>query len=75
MRLRPAVSQRHITPSSAWFCIEVWRAVACILAATPDALAIPLRELVPPKGGTPAFALVTDAGRRGWHSNISRRHQ
>ena len=34
---------------------------ACILAATPNALAIPLREPVPPAGQTPAFALVTDA--------------
>ena len=42
-----SVAQRNIT-SNAQFCIEVWRAVACVLAATPDALAIPLRELVPP---------------------------
>ena len=54
-------AQRTIT-SNAWFCIEVGRAVACILAATPAALAIPLRELVPPAGRTPAFALVTDVG-------------
>ena len=54
-------AQRTIT-SNAWFCIKVWRAVACILAASPAALAIPLRELVPPAGSTPAFALVTDAG-------------
>ena len=69
------VAQRTIT-SNAWFCIEVWRAVACILAATPAALTIPLRELVPPAGRTPAFALVTDVGpvAVGIASNVPRRY-
>ena len=54
-------SPREAT-SSARFCVEVWRAVACILALRPDDLAMPLRHLVPTVGTIASYALVTDAG-------------
>ena len=52
---------RKVT-SVARFSIEVWRAVGCILVFNPASMARSIRELVPPKGTTPAYALVTDAG-------------
>lgn len=48
--------------SDARFCVEVWRAIACILALRPDDLAIPLRQLVPTVGTIATYGLITDAG-------------
>ena len=48
--------------SSARFCVEVWRAVACILALSPEDLALPLRHLIPTVDTIASFGLVTDAG-------------
>jgi len=56
-----SAAPRHPT-SNARFCVEVWRAIACILVLRPDDLAIPLRQLVPTVGTIATYGLITDAG-------------
>jgi hypothetical protein len=61
--LLAGTSLAHRSPtSSARFCVEVWRAIACILANRPDELAVPLQYLVPAAGTIATYGLVTDAG-------------